>query len=280
MLFDEIKFSRACKTNHLHHQSRIPTILRSIVTGALIWVGLVISSPSYSQQSVDLELALLVDVSASVNQEEFRLQANGLAAAISSPPVVEALTALSARGVAINVIQWADADHQKVAVDWTLVSGESDALWLASKIVGMPRLINGGHTSLTQALIFAAEQMDNNIYNGARRIIDIVSDGRNNSGRPMRTVRREILEQGIVINGLPITNELPLLYQYFRDHVIGGEQSFYVVAEDYGAFANAMIEKLVREISAAPLTQAPLTPNDSNQTVALNAAGKSPVKVK
>ncbi len=55
-------------------------------------------------QVVDLELALLVDVSASVSDEEFRLQVGGLATAFRSPAVLDAIRASANRGFAVSVI--------------------------------------------------------------------------------------------------------------------------------------------------------------------------------
>jgi hypothetical protein len=213
------------------------------------------SVPSHAQdrQSVDLELALLVDVSASVSDEEFRLQANGLAAALLSVPVLEAIRASARNGVAISVIQWANAANQRVSEDWTLIRGEDDARWLAARIASMPRLIHGGHTALSNALAFATEKLEENRFDGLRRVIDLSGDGRNNDGLPLRKVRREVIERDITINGLAILNELPLLDDYFRDHLIGGNGAFVIVAQDYDDFARAMIEKLDREIRSIPL---------------------------
>jgi hypothetical protein len=71
----------------------------------------------------------------------------------------------------------------------------------------------------------------------------------------LRTARREVIEQDITINGLAILNELPLLDQYFRDHLIGGAGAFFMVAQDYSDFAQAMAQKLVREIRSVPLAE-------------------------
>ena len=108
-------------------------------------------------QAVDLELALLVDVSASVNDDEFRLQAGGLAKAFESEAVINAIRASAKRGIAVSVIQWANGPNQQVSVDWTLVRGRTDALLLAAQIASMPRLIQGGHTALGSALAFRIE---------------------------------------------------------------------------------------------------------------------------
>lgn len=222
---------------------------------ALVLAPQSIPAQAQSTQVVDLELALLVDVSASVSDEEFRLQANGLATAFLSTAVLEAIRATVRNGIAVSVIQWADATNQRVSVEWTMVAGEDDARWLSARISSMPRLIQGGHTALSNALAFGLRQIETNRFEGLRRVIDLSGDGRNNDGLPLLTVRREVIEQGITINGLAILNELPLLDQYFRDYLIGGDGAFYIVADDYHAFARAMSEKLVQEITLTPLSE-------------------------
>ena len=206
-------------------------------------------------QLVDLELALLVDVSASVNDEEYRLQAGGLAAAFESAVVRDAIRAAARKGVAVSVIQWANAESQRVSVDWTLLRGDDDARWLATRIASMPRLIQGGHTALSNALAFALQELETNRFQGLRRVIDLSGDGRNNDGLPLRAVRREVVERGVTINGLAILNELPLLDGYFRNHLIGGDGAFVMVAQDYIDFTKTMIEKLDREIRSIPLAE-------------------------
>jgi hypothetical protein len=225
-----------------------------------------VPTQAQSAQVVDLELALLVDVSASVSDEEFRLQAGGLATAFQSPAVIEAIRAAARKGIVVSIIQWANETNQRVSIDWTMVRGEDDARWLSTQIGSMPRLIQGGHTALSNALAFAMEQIKSNRFEGLRRVIDLSGDGRNNDGLPLRTVRRAVIEQGITINGLAIVNELPLLDRYFRDYLIGGDGAFYIVADDYHAFARAMSEKLVREITSTPLGKTITPKQDGRRT--------------
>lgn len=91
----------------------------------LLALGLILavaaSAGAQERRAVDLELALLVDVSSSVNDQEFRLQADGLAAAFRAPAVRDALRRLARRGVAVSVIQWASHANQQTSVDWTLL---------------------------------------------------------------------------------------------------------------------------------------------------------------
>jgi hypothetical protein len=215
------------------------------------------SLPTQAQagQAVDLELALLVDVSASVSDEEFRLQSGGLATAFQSPAVLDAIRASGNRGIAVSVIQWANQTNQRVSVEWTLLGSEADAFGLAARIASMPRLIHDGHTALGSALAFALQELESNHLEGIRRVIDVSGDGRANDGLPLRATREEVIKQGVTINGLAILNELPLLDRYFRDHLIGGAGAFFMVAQDYTDFAQAMAIKLAREIRAVPLTE-------------------------
>ncbi len=229
----------------------------------LVALGLILAvvSPASAQdrQAVDLELALLVDVSASVSDAEFRLQADGLAAAFRDPAVRDALARLARRGVAVSVIQWANHESQRSAVDWTLLRGAADTRRLAARIEAMARLDQRGHTAIGSALRFALSALEANRFAGLRRVIDVSGDGRANDGLPLHAARQRALDRGVTINGLAILNELPYLDRYFRKYLIGGAGSFVMVARDYDDFAAAMTRKLLREIDAAPLAgrQAP-----------------------
>jgi hypothetical protein len=89
-------------------------------------------------------------------------------------------------------------------------------------------------------------------------VIDVSGDGYNNRGRPVELARDEAVAAGLTINGLPIVNERanpwggrpPVdLDLYFEHHVIGGPGAFMIVAEDYTAFASAIMSKLLLEIA-------------------------------
>ena len=221
------------------------------ILGALGTLG----APANAQErrAIDLELALLVDVSSSVNDDEYRLQADGLAAAFRTPMVRDALARVARRGVAVAVIQWANHGNQRTAVDWTLLRGDADVEQFAVRFETMARLGNRGHTAIGSAIDFALGELETNRFAGTRRVIDVSGDGRVNDGTPLSAARERALDLGVTINGLAILNELPFLDRYFRQYLIGGEGSFVVVAEDYVGFAVAIARKLVREIEAAPL---------------------------
>ncbi len=133
------------------------TVRILLALGLILGVLAGAAAPARAQDrwAVDLELALLVDVSSSVNDEEFRLQADGLAAAFRDPIVRDALTRVARRGVAVAVVQWANHLNQRTAVDWTLLRGDADIERLATRIETMTRLDNRGHTAIGSAIDFA-----------------------------------------------------------------------------------------------------------------------------
>ncbi len=60
------------------------------------------------------------------------------------------------------------------------------------------------------------------------------------------------MRAGVVINGLPILVVEPFLDQYYWTNVIGGPNAFVIAVESYEAFAEAVLKKLIIEVSARP----------------------------
>jgi hypothetical protein len=83
----------------------------------------------------------------------------------------------------------------------------------------------------------------------ARRVIDLSSDGPSNVGEDVKTARDSLVNKGITINALAILNEWRKLDLYFQKEVVGGEGSFVVPANDLGAYADAIVFKLIKEIT-------------------------------
>jgi hypothetical protein len=97
-------------------------------------------------------------------------------------------------------------------------------------------------------------------------VIDVSGDGTINQGRLVTEARDAAVGAGAVINGLAIfnrkaaatggylamhTNPPGGLAQYYRENVIGGPGAFVVQIDDFRTFGEAMMRKLVNEISEA-----------------------------
>jgi Protein of unknown function (DUF1194) len=202
---------------------------------------------------VDVALALAVDVSYSVDSFEHKLQMEGFAQAIQSDEVLRAIKGGRHQRIAIAIYEWSDAGKQQVVVPWTVVATERDAVAIANSLTSNPRVVHEGGTAISAALEYGADLLDKGPASD-RRVIDLATDGRNNIGRPVNTVRDTIVARGITINGLAISNEWKQLATYLERQVIGGNLSFVEEARTYDDFGATMLRKLVREITGPGMT--------------------------
>jgi hypothetical protein len=204
-------------------------------------------------EAVDVALVLAVDISASVDAREHRLQMTGIAAALQSKAVIDAIAAAPRKKIAITITQWSGLRVQRVVVPWTVIRDEETARRLAHRILSAPRADPGGATSLSLALEHAGH-LFGMAPPATRRVIDISTDGINNIGPPLDSVRRLFGKNKITVNGLAITSEWPKLGDYLNDYVITGPAAFAVQAETFEAFGEAMTSKLLREIRGPGLS--------------------------
>jgi Protein of unknown function (DUF1194) len=216
---------------------------------------------------VDLEVVLAADVSRSIDDGEFELQRKGYAAALTDPRVLKAIHATKSGAIGVCFIEWSGEEDQQVVLDWTEIRDEEDGGGAAAAIIKAPRSFIG-RTSISAAIDFAVAHFANAKWPAARRIIDISGDGTSNSGRLLTGARDQAVAGGITINGLAIINDKPDmgysahthppggLPNYYRQNVIGGPNAFLIVVKDFGSFADAMANKLAKEIDVARRTGA------------------------
>ena len=197
---------------------------------------------------VDLELVLAVDVSSSVDEEEYQLQIRGVGAAFRHPDIIAAIESTGGNGIAVGMVQWSDNEEQALVGGWHIIKDAADAAEYARIIRRAPRVIAGGQTSIAGALIFSIDQINNNNIDSSRKVIDVSGDGRANNGVHPMQIRDTALDQNITINGLVIINDEPFLDGYYERGVIGGRGGFMMIAEDYKDYAAMILQKLLREI--------------------------------
>jgi hypothetical protein len=231
-------------------------IYTPILLGLLIGSFLV-AVPARAQIPVDLELVLAVDSSASVDDREFELQVRGMARAFRDPSVIKAIQSGPYRSIAVAVVEWASTDFQIVDIPWMIVDSTASAERIATLLETMPRAIRTGATSISGALRFSASLFSNNGFDGVRQAIDLSCDGRNNQGVDVQFARDVVVGRGITINGLTILNEHPTLNYYFEQKIIGGTGAFVEIANDYQAYSEAFMRKLVKEITNVPISGIP-----------------------
>ena len=218
------------------------------VLAAVLPTGL----PAWAQRAVDLELVLAVDASGSVSQERFVLQQRGYVAAFRDPRLLQAVRSGATGSIAVTMTQWTGPAMQVQVVPWALIADQASMLAFADAIEKAPRQLFGGGTSISGAIDHAMALFAKSDHKGARRVIDISGDGANNRGRAATDARDEAVQAGVVINGLPILAVEPFLDQYYWTNVIGGPNAFVIAVESYEAFAEAVLKKLIIEVSAGP----------------------------
>jgi hypothetical protein len=205
-------------------------------------------------ERVDVALVLAVDVSGSIDAEEYQMQHEGYAGAFESEAVIDAVQSGEHRAIAVTFVEWSGFGHQKQMVGWTLIKDRESARAFAAEIKGVPRAFSDW-TSISDGIDFSAALFERSGFAGDRLVIDISGDGVNNNGRPVIAARDDAVAKGIVINGLPILNEDPTLDVYYQENVIGGPSAFKIAVKDFDTFAAAILAKLTREIAGIAMSR-------------------------
>jgi hypothetical protein len=203
---------------------------------------------------IDVGLVLAVDVSSSMDEDEFKLQRAGYAEALRSPEFIDAVKSGANGRIALAYFEWAGGVRDDAVLSWQVIDSAESAAAFASKIEARPyrRFIG---TSISGALDFGTAMLDRSGFSAERRVIDISGDGPNNSGDVVTAARDETVAKGIIVNGLPIqihSSTFPRLDDYYAQCVTGGPGSFVLPISNVGEFSTAIRRKLVLEVSGGP----------------------------
>lgn len=209
-----------------------------------------------------LALAVALDVSGSVDDVEYRLQSEGLAAALSHPDVRDLLFAFPDAPVAIAIYEWSASRYQRMVQDWVLIKDDTALNGVVRKLTSLQRQPAPEPTGLAAALVFG----NTLIAKGPDcwdATLDVSGDGKNNDWPTPQELRERRTLAGLRINALVIvedrdeeragareTGELPA---YFNTQVVQGPGAFVEVARGFRDYKRAMTRKLVRELAAQPL---------------------------
>jgi len=219
-----------------------------------LMLGAVLALPATSQAvPVDLELALLVDVSGSVDSSEFATQQQGYQNAFNDPALVAAIQSSGGSGnIAATLIFWSGVGEQIQVVPWTLISDSATSSSFAAAVGAAPRTF-AGSTAPQAALNFAVPLFTGNGFEGTREVIDVSGDGAQNDPNAVYsltdTARTNALAAGInQINGLAIEGSEVGLLAFYQNHIQGGAGSFTLSVTGFDTFEAGVLDKLTREV--------------------------------
>jgi Ca-activated chloride channel homolog len=197
-------------------------------------------------RACETALLLSIDVSGSIDAGDYRLQTEGLAAALSDPEVADALV----KGqVALAVIQWSGIEEQALVLPWQRMLSDPDVARFAARAAEVPRVFRGSDTAVGQSLRFATAQFAA-VPDCGRPVIDVSGDGQENAGFTDSQARAEAMDKGIMINAIAIEEPgqaIPIT-TYYRNWIItpGG---FVVTARGLQDYAETLRLKLLRELT-------------------------------
>lgn len=220
---------------------------RALATAALVWA--LASAPAARAQDCRLALLLALDISSSVDPEEDALQRGGLARALASDPVVEAILSVPGQSVALAAYEWSGRYQQDLVLGWRLLHDRAAILRAAETIAASRRSYAEFPTALGYALGHGAGLLrDAPVCD--RAVIDVSGDGVNNDGFPPALAYRNFPFDGVTVNGLAIQTDKDDVASYYRAELMRGPGAFVEVAEGFADFERAMQRKLVRETRA------------------------------
>ena len=202
-----------------------------------------------------LALLLALDVSSSVDRIEDRLQRQGLADALSSKDVIEAVLSSPGQTVALGVFEWSGRNQQVTVLPWRFLARPEDVLTAASEIRASERSHSEYPTAIGYALGFAAVTFES-APTCRHKTLDVSGDGINNEGFEPRLAYKHFEFSGITVNGLTIGGQRDDLAGYYRRELIKGPGAFVEEAYGFRDFERAMRRKLVRELQAVVIGQA------------------------
>ncbi|WP_147125580.1 DUF1194 domain-containing protein [Shimia ponticola] len=232
------------------------------------------SLPAFSDQPCRQALILGLDVSGSVDEQEYRLQIDGLAAALSNAKVRERILAMPAAPIRLAVFEWSGPRAQYEVLPWTSLDTNTAIDRAVARIAAQTRQTQNADatagnqaTALGSAMRFAQSRLASQRHCW-QRTVDISGDGKHNTGPDPQILRDRMEAEGIIVNGLVIGADNPAfgdtrsadigeLSSYYNAFVITRPTGFVITALGFQDFERAMVTKLIREISVPVLGQAP-----------------------
>ncbi len=210
-------------------------------------------------------LAIGLDVSGSVDQREFELQARGLAAALTSDAVRAVLLEAPGYPVALAVYDWSGEGHQRMILDWVEITDAAVLDRVAWVIASAVRIERSPATGVGAAMLYGDALLARR-SDCPRAALDLTGDGLNNSGPQPRDVVLPARGPEVTVNALVIgVNRdegwdggdpgVAELTAWFTAEVIRGPDAFVEVALGYEDFAAAMERKLLRELEGLTVSQ-------------------------
>ncbi len=210
-----------------------------------------------ASEVVDTALVLAVDASGSIDPNEFALQREGIAAAVTSPDLLDLIGFGQYGTIAIAYLEWGGPGMAQVVVSWAFVHDQESAEAFAQQVLSAPRS-GQSYNAIGDAIVASQALFESCPCQPLRRVIDVSGDNPDNrSIVPARVARDRAVAEGIIINALAILQDSfvgpsgkPWLVESYEAEVIGGPGAFVMTANSRRDFERALLDKMLLEIAA------------------------------
>lgn len=208
-----------------------------------------------------------LDVSGSVNADEYRLQLDGLAGALQSDDVRDILLSNPDAPVRLAVYEWSGDSDQRVLLPWVGIDGPDALNSATARLNATGRSAAAPSTALGAALatglIMLDQQPDCWVHT-----LDISGDGKSNTGPRPQDISPDLGPDGAIVNGLVIgldedgsggirVVQIGELSSYYHAYVIRGPGAFVETAVGFQNYQEAMTRKLLRELQSLAIGAIP-----------------------
>ncbi|MGR3436631.1 MAG: DUF1194 domain-containing protein [Shimia sp.] len=232
---------------------------------ALVAAALALAGPA--DAACRQALALGLDVSGSVDAREYRLQIEGLAAALEDPEVQARLFAMPQAPVEIAVYEWSGRRARWLIQDWVRIEGPGDLAALTATLRGHERQMTDTATAIGSAMESGVELLSRSEC--WQLTLDLSGDGKNNQGPEPAGLHDAVARLGATVNGLVIGSDTDVahdrrqadikeLVSYYRTQVVTGPGAFVEAALSFEQYQAAMTRKLLRELQGLVIGRAPV----------------------
>lgn len=232
--------------------------MMSLMTGLRALLLLMMLSNVAQAQSCRLALVLALDVSGSVDPEEYAQQISGLAAALNHPEVRGQILDGAGAPVSLAVFEWSSRNHQYIIQPWIVLDSDAALDAAIARIRSHRKVRAGLKTALGTALTFGQALLRKKSHCWYQKI-DVSGDGKNNIGPTPEQIYQTGVFDRITVNALVIGGSVDDmdesqiekkfdLLRYYKSEVIHGPEAFAMIANGYRDYADAMRRKLKREL--------------------------------
>ncbi|WP_375256076.1 DUF1194 domain-containing protein [Yoonia sp.] len=235
--------------------------------------------PEVAQAACRQATTLGLDVSGSVDEQEYQLQLDGVVAALNAPAVQDLFFLQPEAPIRLHVFEWSGPVNQTVIVPWSEIVTPADLARVSALLRGHKRGVRAPQTAIGSAILAGYDYLSTQTECW-KRTLDLSGDGVTNVGPLPQRIGDSQRPSGVVVNGLVIGVgdlggdderflDIKQLSSYYRENVIRGPGAFVEVALGYEAYAQAMERKLLRELASLVIGQAEFDEIDRrNKTLA------------